>query len=173
MSLILTWDEPTTLDAEVYRLRVLRNTVLVAGGDDVPWGAFEDTESNDTTATYVVELTDRTGQRVSAVEDVDIRRFVRGPTVSAIHIALISPDGGPMARAPVHVRSPTGPYRAWLRTNSVGDLVHYAAVGARLIYELPGRHYALDVVIPAQAELTMGELQAYGSWVPAEKRGWY
>ncbi len=173
MSLILTWDHPAEMTQLAHTAQVMRGTTIC--GQDVTWGMFEDRENNDETQLYSVHYLERAGNPFHIVADIDIRRYTRPANTVRITFEQQLADGGPAAGRWFEMsdESTGSTMTRRITLNSKGRGAILARHGARLLFRSEGAFKALDVVIPTFETLDFGTLEAFGSWVDSDKRGWY
>lgn len=175
MSLLVTWDHPLEMTALAHTCRVLRGEGGVPCGSDVPWGVFEDKETNDERGVYTVQYLDRGGAPVGTILNLDIRRYERPAKSCKITFDIRAADGAPAAGRWFEMSDEmTGATMTRRMTlNSKGRGVFIAMYGARVLFRSEGAFKALDAVIPSYDTIDYKDLAMFGSWIDTDRRGWY
>jgi hypothetical protein len=172
--MLLTW--PHLPDASYRKARVLANDVCV--GEDVPWGAFEDQgNADDMTVVYRVEYQGVNGGTLTAVNDNEIRKVPRLPSICAVTIDITDDRGFPDANRHVTVadfHEPRVPQitRKYV-ANMQGRVLFFARRNSRIHVHLENAAAGLDCIVPDLSVATYADLMAQGSMAVHDRRGWY
>lgn len=173
MALLLSWDLPVAaFDMDIRRMKVWRaGTVL---HEDAPWGLCEDETATSVDEVYEIQCLGPRGDVIVTIQDSDIRRFKRNDTVCKISFELVLADGTPGSQRAVSVCSlPDRDFKLRVFTNYAGRADLFIVTDRRVLIHVGDNLQALDCVIPSDTKsIVWDKLAAYGSWIPAESRGW-
>lgn len=176
--LILSWGNPYGVEsyqATVYRSRTGTDPFAIVRLD-TPLGVCADLETDDLNEFYRIDYQTKQGSVVHTVSDEDVRRYAATPTLTEILFTQRTAAGAPAVGRQVTVTDErgTGAIIQQMLLNRRGEGSLFLERGSRVRIALDDARYAFDAIIPNQRCMSFAELtSSFGSWVQAERRGWF
>lgn len=182
MSVLLLWEHPQTVRTEFEATRCVINRASPNKGflpieEDATWGFYEDMGNDDASLQYSVDyVSNYTGAVLESVLRQDLQVFPRPDDLAILDLRFKTFAGVPAVNRIIRFSDESytaGEKYYVIHTNSQGQARFGLRRCSRVLIHTGYDMKALDTMVPDKKTLSWADLVENGSFIDADRRGWY